>query len=437
MINCQRVIKLVVAVLIAVSVMRVDIVNAEPKAGYEIEAGENGGSYLLVDNDIIVSGGEVIVSGASTSPIKITGDAKVTLEGVTISPANGPAIFIESGVKAEIVLVGENSVKGAEAGAGINVGYSDSSNMASLIITGEGSLMATGGPLGGAGIGGNGTRDEKALNGNITINGGEIEAMALKNSAGIGGGASADSAREAGYEPGKITINDGVIVAVGNDGGAGIGGGDKGNAIVDVTGGEIESIVAGRGAAGIGSGAGSQAVSPVHVGAEAQVGHIYTDGTKMPLESGAVVDGNILQAAFSELVDASTEKTFEIISYDNESEKYVIEMPDGYYAFATSVKNTATYAIRGSKYYVEKDTSESDAASDTGKNVGLMAQTGVIPGRGYLYPAADVKTASSSDNGATSPRTLDDAGVWGCILVGSLATICYILLLSVRLRGAN
>ena len=104
----------------------------------------------------------------------------------------------------------------------------------------------------------------------------------------------------------------------------------------------------------------------------------------------------------------------------------MIEMPDGYYAFATSVKNTATYAIRGSKYYVEKDTSESDAASDTGKNVGLMAQTGVIPGRGYLYPAADVKTVSSSDNGATSPRTLDDAGVWGCILVGSLATICYI-----------
>ncbi|MBO5494740.1 MAG: hypothetical protein J5964_03370, partial [Eubacterium sp.] len=80
---------------------------------------------------------------------------------------------------------------------------------------GTGTLTATGGSYGAAGIGGN-----NADNGPITINGGTVNATGGTSAAGIGGGSMGNG--------GAVVINGGTVTATATeDGGAGIGGGDN------------------------------------------------------------------------------------------------------------------------------------------------------------------------------------------------------------------
>ena len=491
--------------MLAFTLLSMNAVYAESLGEYDIKASENGGSFLMVENTFVVSGGEVVVSGNLTVPIIISGDSKLILNNVNLESANGAAISIESGVNAEIELTGHNTVSAAGNAAGINVGYASSTNMASLTIFGDGDLTVKGGPLGGAGIGGNGSKDVKAFSGNITIKGGAIKATAVASSAGIGGGTGISEINKD-YKSGKILIAGGKISAFGNDGGAGIGGGKDTDATVEITGGtfvdvrggnyaagigggnnndlvdikitggtfkdirgydsseeeklggaaigagintkntaelvmkieitggEIKSAVAGWGAAGIGSGANNTAANSVHIGSGTQIERVYTDGTKMPFESGAVVDGNVLQVAFSDLIDTNAEKQFEVMNYDNPDEKYSIQMPDGYHAFATVSDKAVTYSVRGSQYYAQKSTPGTDIPSDASKNIELKARTGVISAQDYLYPV-DTKPSFESNVGAIIPETLDEAGVWGCLIIVMIALACYAVSLGVLAKA--
>ena len=80
--------------------------------------------------------------------------------------------------------------------------------------------------------------------GNITINGGTVNATGGYGGAGIGGG---------NFGNGSVTISGGTITATGGDFAAGIGGGHRGNSSVTISGGYIEAT-AGESATAIGNG---------------------------------------------------------------------------------------------------------------------------------------------------------------------------------------
>ena len=133
-----------------------------------------------------------------------------------------PAIRLVNDAKLNLILEGENTLKGGDMCAAIEVPEG-----CTLTISGEGSLKATGGE--GAGIGASSRRNGSL--GTIVINGGDIKAYGGGMAAGIGGSAEGDS--------GTIIINNGTVYAKGGHGsyykdiknvygGAGIGGGANG-----------------------------------------------------------------------------------------------------------------------------------------------------------------------------------------------------------------
>ena len=133
-----------------------------------------------------------------------------------------PAIRLVNGANLHLILEGENTLKGGNMCAAIEVPEG-----CTLTISGEGSLKATGGE--GAGIGASSMRNGSL--GTIVIEEGDIEAYGGMMAAGIGGSAEGDS--------GTIIINNGTVYAKGGHGsyykditnvygGAGIGGGANG-----------------------------------------------------------------------------------------------------------------------------------------------------------------------------------------------------------------
>lgn len=133
-----------------------------------------------------------------------------------------PAIRLVNGAKLNLILEGENTLKGGDMCAAIEVPEG-----CTLTISGEGSLKATGGE--GAGIGASSRRNGSL--GTIVIDGGDIKAYGGEMAAGIGGSAEGGS--------GTIIINNGTVYAKGGHGsyykdiqnvygGAGIGGGANG-----------------------------------------------------------------------------------------------------------------------------------------------------------------------------------------------------------------
>lgn len=167
-------------------------------------------------NVILVNGVEATIT-ISNLDIQIPIDKNATTASNWI-----PAIRLVGGAKLNLILKGENTLKGGDMCAAIDVPEG-----CTLTISGEGSLKATGGV--GAGIGASSMR--KGSLGRIEINGGNIEAYGSGMAAGIGGGL------EGGI--GTIVINGGTVYAKGGHGsypkdiknvygGAGIGGGPFG-----------------------------------------------------------------------------------------------------------------------------------------------------------------------------------------------------------------
>ena len=260
--------------------------KAKAAAGdYEVTGADGTWEFDADKGVLYINKGSVTVknaSGTSTTaqPIIVRGNAEVTLAGVNIRSGMGPAITIQSPYKAELILadgtentciggngVNINHVSGGWAGIEVEFEYEDgkqpANKMASLIISGKGSLTATGN-TNAAGIGGsnslNGSKG-RGLYGNITINDGNITATSPENGAGIGSsdnpgaGTSTGSYKKTGYNTwGTITINGGTVNAVSKNSGAGIGGGnhvDSGKIVIN--GGKVTA----DGAAGIGCGIGS------------------------------------------------------------------------------------------------------------------------------------------------------------------------------------
>lgn len=179
-------------------------------------------------NVILVNGVEATIT-ISNLDIQIPIDKNATTASNWI-----PAIRLVGGAKLNLILKGENTLKGGDMCAAIDVPEG-----CTLTISGEGSLKATGGV--GAGIGASSMR--KGSLGRIEINGGNIKAYGSGMAAGIGGSV------EGGI--GTIVINGGTVYAKGGHGsypkdinhvygGAGIGGGAYGCVdLIEINGGNV------------------------------------------------------------------------------------------------------------------------------------------------------------------------------------------------------
>ena len=214
----------------------------------EIEVSMDGGIALLASTDTynIANGGininsntleqynhATITGSSTTNVILVNGvEATITISNLDIqiplvkndetASTWVPAIRLVNGAKLNLILKGENTLKGGDMCAAIEVPEG-----CTLTISGEGSLKATGGE--GAGIGASSRRNGSL--GTIVIDGGDIKAYGGEMAAGIGGSAEGGS--------GTIIINDGTVYAKGGHGsyykdiknvygGAGIGGGANG-----------------------------------------------------------------------------------------------------------------------------------------------------------------------------------------------------------------
>lgn len=273
------------------------------------------GSIVITESGYTVAGSETLwssddhtltVTGPSTDHhITVqSGSCTIVLQDATITPSNDPAISIHAndggtGATVTLVVKGENTLKGGTGCAAVEVkagwdGDDDDSVWSEvcsghLIITGPGTLSATGGDGtekvgGGAGIGGNGV----GINAGIHTDGGDFGSICIAEEfsgkinakggstssnigagAGIGGGGSDV---EPIYEQGKlvsiwtytgnISICNGTIEATGGAGlsfsGAGIGTGAPVNGgesavQISISGGTV-TATGGPRAAGIGGG---------------------------------------------------------------------------------------------------------------------------------------------------------------------------------------
>ena len=197
-------------------------------------------TYNIADSGIGINSNtweqynDATITGSSTTNVILVNGVDVT---ITISDLDiripldkndetartwVPAIRLVNGANLHLILEGENTLKGGNMCAAIEVAEG-----CTLTISGEGSLKATGGE--GAGIGASSRRNGSL--GTIVIDGGNIEAYGGEMAAGIGGSAESGS--------GTIIINDGTVYAKGGHGsyykdiknvygGAGIGGGANG-----------------------------------------------------------------------------------------------------------------------------------------------------------------------------------------------------------------
>ena len=214
----------------------------------EIEVSMDGGIALLASTGTydIANGGisinsstleqynDATITGTSTTNVILVNgvEATITISNLDIQIPHDkndetastwvPAIRLVNGAKLNLILEGENTLKGGDMCAAIEVPEG-----CTLTISGEGRLKATGGE--GAGIGASSRRNGSL--GTIVIEEGDIEAYGGMMAAGIGGSAEGGS--------GTIIINGGTVYAKGGHGsyyqdinnvygGAGIGGGPYG-----------------------------------------------------------------------------------------------------------------------------------------------------------------------------------------------------------------
>ena len=209
-------------------------------------------------------------STASSNSVTIeAGEGKtvdVTLENVNINTGKA-AVSVTGSGNTNIELNGNNTLTsgGWDAGLEHNKETDSEGNETSgtLTITDtdkNGSLTATGGRGGGAGIGGRNIKNA----GKIEITGGTITAVGAEDGAGIGGGGGGGGIGG----DADITISGGTITAIGGQseqiGGAGIGGGGYGgSADITITGDAvIKEAIGGNCSAGIGSGMGNPWTEP-------------------------------------------------------------------------------------------------------------------------------------------------------------------------------
>lgn len=230
-------------------------VNTEvAPAGNTVDLSNLTGNYEAQDGDVL--------SGTLANNVKISiaEGASVTLSNANINEngtwTDGDYAGITCLGNATIILEGTNTVKGFKSTyPGVQAGPDGTT----LTIGGSGTLNATGGSDGAAGIG----SGMNASCGNITINGGTVIATGGPNGAGIGTGYT-NAQGSSNISCGIITITGGTVTAYGGDNAAGIGTGQSrhGSQIrrnecggVNISGGMV-TATGGENGAGIGSGYG-------------------------------------------------------------------------------------------------------------------------------------------------------------------------------------
>ena len=163
------------------------------------------------DTNIIISN-----QGSTSSAIKVTKAATITLNGVNIVSGTGPSLEIEANADFDVKIIladgSENILDSSNAGTGGRAGLEKTNdntitNPGKLTITGAGTLKATGGQFG-AGIGGDNCLNNNYGNAsNIEIIGTNVEATGGDGAAGIGGGLGGNGS--------QITISNSNITATG------------------------------------------------------------------------------------------------------------------------------------------------------------------------------------------------------------------------------
>ena len=257
----RRVFALFISIFMIFSAAAVNMVQilaeAYPAGSFTVET-DDPANFTYEDGILKILSGTVEISGTGSSEerIEILGDANVILNDVTVSPDSGPALRVAENAYAKLTLAdgSENGLTGGNGYAGLEISWLDHDNMGSLTIDGTGTLNAQGGERS-AGIGG--SKNNKGVYGNITIESGTVNAEGGSNAAGIGSsdnpanGTSSGSYKYITDRSGTITINGGDITANGSGSGAGIGGGnhtDSGEIIIN------DGNVTATGHTGIGSG---------------------------------------------------------------------------------------------------------------------------------------------------------------------------------------
>ena len=204
---------------------------------YDINGYEHTSISITANDTITITGSSIIhtitVDNAS---------ANIILDGVSIitttSGGNICAFEIKGNSTVSLTLSGTNVLTSTGFRAGLEVSYGNS-----VTITGattSDTLDATGGALGGCGIGGgSGSLGTGGSGGIVNISGGTITATGGANGAGIGGGMGSISGGGNGGNGGTVNITGGTVIATGVADGAGIGGGMGGGMGIGGTGGTV------------------------------------------------------------------------------------------------------------------------------------------------------------------------------------------------------
>ena len=415
-------------------------IGSSKNKGYE--SNDKGPGYYAAD--VTITGGNITASSNDIGAAIGGGmycDAVISISGGTINAVGG-----------------SREGKTHHGGAGIGGGYL---GHAVIEITG-GNITAVGGD-GAAGIGSGGSpnsNEERGTNGRgtteittvdytvVNISGGTIKATGgEKGGAGIGLGVGADK--------GEINITGGNVTAIGAAsqrfdedvtrmaGGAGIGsaysgigsGSSKYFVVADVdisiTDGTVVAI-GGWGASGIGSGAQNKTANNITIDANKTDLQAYSDGTKFAIDTrdlkpdgsteslteGRVINGNILQGTFvheyvsEDGVDQGTEgiKAIQVINDSDDGDKVVLTgMADydleGYRSFAANVSSAGYYNVftrvnevaQGEGRYYNKCTDDTRTPEDvdTDQDVVERGVKYIVTGNSlsdnfYLFPVKAV-----------------------------------------------
>ena len=328
----------------------------------EIEVSMDGGIALLASTDTydIANGGininsntleqynDATITGSSTTNVILVNgvEATITISNLDIqiplvkndetASTWVPAIRLVNGAKLNLILKGENTLKGGDMCAAIEVPEG-----CTLTISGEGSLKATGGE--GAGIGASSRRNGSL--GTIVIDGGDIEAYGSGMAAGIGscveGGSVEGDIVKGGI--GTIIINNGTVYAKGGHGsysgdsknvygGAGIGGGAYGCVdLIEINGGNVTAY-------------GGYTANARHPGAAIGTG----GGGAKPIGEGKYKYGDIVIKG----------GTVSAIAYHNEVYAIgVAEKPsvDGTLVGSISISDKAVVNLNGGDYFPKSE----------------------------------------------------------------------------------
>ena len=247
------------------------IPETESVAAGDYEVIGTDGVFTYEDGVLYINEGTAVIKNietvaVSSTPIIVRGNAHITLAGINTQVESGAALKINPDVTVTINLSDNvtNVLRGGNNFAALEVSWDNQDLYSDLTIEGTGTLEAYGG-ANSAGIGG--SKGNKGLYGNITINSGIIHATGNAGGAGIGSsdnpnnGKSSGSYKHTDQNWGTITINNGTIYAYGGNtgnGGAGIGGGNHvDSGLIIINDGYIEAYGGAPGGAGIGNSIGS------------------------------------------------------------------------------------------------------------------------------------------------------------------------------------